>query len=295
MHCWIWRTAREPDCRATIESGRAIGDTRMNITILANRDLASNLALNHLLPRLSGRHDLQVFLSGQVGSNTNLPEPLRMLKFFEQTLFNDILFPALERNRAGTKPFSFNQLSQFTTAPISMLNQVNSEAGLHTLRSGSPELVVSIRYGAILKPEAIAIPVHGVINLHSGLLPDYRGVMATFWALLHGETEIGTTLHYISDGSIDTGDIIGNTRMPVAQDNSYLWHVLQLYPQACDVLAQKIEEICCGGLPISMPQPSGGNYYSFPGLEELENFFRSGYRLYDLNEITDITDNYLAP
>jgi len=267
----------------------------MNITILANRDLASNLALNHLLPRLSGRHDLQVFLSGQVGSNTNLPEPLRMLKFFEQTLFNDILFPALERNRAGTKPFSFNQLSQFTTAPISMLNQVNSEAGLHTLRSGSPELVVSIRYGAILKPEAIAIPVHGVINLHSGLLPDYRGVMATFWALLHGETEIGTTLHYISDGSIDTGDIIGNTRMPVAQDNSYLWHVLQLYPQACDVLAQKIEEICCGGLPISMPQPSGGNYYSFPGLEELENFFRSGYRLYDLNEITDITDNYLAP
>lgn len=266
----------------------------MNITILANRDLASNLALNHLLPCLSGRHELQVFLSSQVGSNTNLPEPLRMLKFFEQTLFNDILFPALEKNEPGNKPFTFSQLNQFTAAPITVLNQVNSEAGLHTLRSASPELVVSIRYGAILKPEAIAIPVHGVINLHSGFLPDYRGVMATFWALLHGETEIGTTLHYISDGSIDTGDIIGNTHMPVVEDNSYLWHVLQLYPQSCDLLAQKIEEICRGQVPISMPQPSGGNYYSFPGLEELESFFRSGYRLYDLHEITDIAGNYLA-
>jgi methionyl-tRNA formyltransferase len=68
----------------------------MNITLLANRDLASNLALNQLLPRLSEQHQLRVFLSSQVGSAANLPEPLRLLKFFEQTLFNDILFPALD-------------------------------------------------------------------------------------------------------------------------------------------------------------------------------------------------------
>ena len=267
----------------------------MNITFLANRDLASNLALNRLLPPLSDHHRLQVFLSSQVGSARNSPEPLSMLKFFEQTLFNDILFPLLERIGPGIKLYSFNQLNQFTTSPISILNQINSDSGLLTLRASSPDLVVSIRYGTILKPEAIALPMHGVINLHSGLLPDYRGVMATFWALLNGETEIGTTLHYISDGSIDTGDIIGNTRMPVAVGRSYLWHVLQLYPQACDLLAQKIEEVGRGQLPDSRAQPAGGNYYSFPGETELETFCRSGFYLYDVNEITDIAQSYLAP
>lgn len=265
----------------------------MRITLLANRDLASNLALNHLLPRLHGSHALQVFLSGQVGSGKNLPEPLRMLKFFEQTLFNDILFPSLDRGVSDTAPFSFSQLNQFTTQPISMLNQVNSEAGLQTLRGGSPELIISIRYGGILKPAAIAIPDHGVINLHSGLLPEYRGVMATFWALLHGEKEIGTTLHYISDGSIDTGDIIGNTRLQVTEGRSYLWHVLQLYPQACELLAQAIEGIGNDITPPSRPQPGGGNYYSFPGSEELEKFSNSGRQLYDLEEITDIASSYL--
>jgi methionyl-tRNA formyltransferase len=191
----------------------------MKITLLANRDLASNLALNQLLPRLSQHHQLQVFLSSRVGSGTDLPEPLRMLKFFEQTLFNDILFPSLDRCRSGNGLYSFSQLAQFAASPITVLNQINSEGGLATLAASSPDLVICIRYGGILKDRVIAIPRHGVINLHSGLLPDYRGVMATFRALLHGETEIGTTLHYNADtvaGSTATkrNDGAGATLLP---------------------------------------------------------------------------------
>ena len=49
-------------------------------------------------------------------------------------------------------------------------------------------------YRRILKAAAIQIPRHGVLNLHSGLLPAYKGLMATFWATLNGEEEIGCTL-----------------------------------------------------------------------------------------------------
>jgi methionyl-tRNA formyltransferase len=266
----------------------------MKITLLANRDLASNLALNQLLPRLSQHHQLQVFLSSRVGSGTDLPEPLRLLKFFEQTLFNDILFPALDRCRSGNGPYSFAQLAQFAASPITVLNQINSEGGLATLAASSPDLIICIRYGGILKDRAIAIPRHGVINLHSGLLPDYRGVMATFRALLHGETEIGTTLHYISDGTIDTGDIIGNTHMPVTVGRSYLWHVLQLYPPACEFLLHTVDEISGGQMPACQSQPSGGSYYSFPDQAELDRFLQSGHSLYDINEITDIANSYLG-
>ncbi|MDC1533028.1 formyl transferase, partial [bacterium] len=75
----------------------------MNITLLSNRDLASCVALNHLLPALSA-HRVTVFLSSQVGksagktnSERRRPESLDTLTFYEQTLVNDIVFPLCDR------------------------------------------------------------------------------------------------------------------------------------------------------------------------------------------------------
>ena len=72
----------------------------------------------------------------------------------------------------------------------------------------TPELMISIRYGKILRSKALSIPDHGVLNLHSGKLPDYRGVMATFRAMLAQEQELFSTLHWIDDDTIDTGRVI---------------------------------------------------------------------------------------
>jgi methionyl-tRNA formyltransferase len=66
----------------------------LKITILANRDIASNFAINTLLPCLSG-HETTVFLSSKAGGGGGKPGPLQRLQFFEQTLFNDLIFPLL--------------------------------------------------------------------------------------------------------------------------------------------------------------------------------------------------------
>ena len=92
-----------------------------------------------------------------------------------------------------------------------------------------------------------AVPKHGVLNLHSGRLPDYKGVMATFWALLNDEKEIGTTLHYIDDCGIDTGRVITTTSMTVDRNRSYLWHVLGLYDAGCRSVLSAIQQIRQGG------------------------------------------------
>ena len=133
----------------------------------------------------------------------------------------------------------------------------------------------------------------GVINLHSGLLPDYRGVMATFRAMLNGEKHIGTTLHYISDPGIDTGDIINTTSLAVEPDRSYLWHVLNLYPAACELLLHCVEQLAGGHSLDRRPQPLGGNYFSFPGEEDLQAFKQMGLRLFDVEEISAFAKHYL--
>ena len=266
----------------------------MNITVLANRDIASNLALNHLLPRLQVDHRLRVFLSSHVGGTLDQPAELAALKFFEQTLFNDLLFPALAGSRLGGDLLSFDALGKYTEIPIDTLNKINSEQGLASLADGAPELVLSIRYGDILKEDAIALPARGVINLHSGLLPDYRGVMATFRALLNGESTIGTTVHTITDPGIDTGDIIATTSLAVSPDKSYLWHVLALYPEACAKLVECVQSLSAGkDLPLH-PQPGGGNYYSFPDEAELETFQQRGWKLYKAEDMTTFAQRYLG-
>jgi methionyl-tRNA formyltransferase len=266
----------------------------LNISLLANQDLASNFALNLLLPRLAENHHTRVFLSSKVGGSQALPAELAQLAFFEQGLFNDLLFPALDNGNPEGTLLSFRQLSRYTGQPISTLNGINSEESLAVLGESTTDLILSIRYGGILREQAIALPGLGVINLHSGLLPDYRGVMATFRAMLNGEQEIGTTLHYISDPGIDTGDIIGTTSLAVEPERSYLWHVLQLYPEACDRLFACVQQLDAGQALDVHPQPTGGNYFSFPTTDDLQAFQERGLTLYDVGEITSFAQQYLG-
>ena len=265
----------------------------MNITILANRDLASNLALNRLIPALAKDHQLHVFLSSHVGGSAAVPAQLQQLKFFEQGLFNDLLFPALLGSSAEARLLSFDQLALANNTPLSELNKINNEAGLSALAATGPNLVLSIRYGGILRDAAIAVPRLGVLNLHSGLLPDYRGVMATFYAMLNGENEIGMTLHTIIDAGIDTGDIIGSTRMELDTRHSYLWNVLQLYPAGVDLMLDAVEKLSSGKKLSHHPQTEKGNYYSFPSQDQLQRFRELGLGLYDVSEVTLFAKQYL--
>jgi methionyl-tRNA formyltransferase len=267
----------------------------MRITILTNKDLASCLALNHLIPGLKN-HQLNVFLSSRVGgsaSNENrLPQALLDLKFYEQDLFLNTVFPiadALALENPSLR--SFYSLAEKFNIPISELNRINKE-DFDTYASVEPDLVLSIRYGVILKQAAINLPTHGVINLHSGRLPQYKGVMASFRAMLNGDNELGTTLHYIDDGSIDTGRIIAGSSMPINPGRSYLWHVLELYEDACKMMLDTVNRIEKGEqLDSSLQQPAG-NYFSFPQQQNLDEFNELGMSLLQADEVMDVAKKF---
>ena len=101
----------------------------MRLIIFTNRDLASNLFLNHLLPHVS-RDVVQIFLSDKVGKKTTItpPKALQELKFLEQTLPNEVLFPLLDsQNRQNTewgKLLTFNELSRVIGTRIARITQI---------------------------------------------------------------------------------------------------------------------------------------------------------------------------
>lgn len=248
----------------------------MNITLLCNRDLPSHIALSQLIDGLA-EHNLSIFISEKVGADKTLPEPLMELAAFERQLLMD------------GRP-SFEQLAESAGCSlqgfVDLDNKVNSPEGVARIAATEPELIISVRFGLIIREAVIAIPKQGVINLHSGLLPDYRGVMATFRAMQNNDSQIASTLHYIQDGGIDNGDIISISAIPLNSQHSYLLNVINLYAGGCRQILNAVSSLCAGEALITHPQDHYASYYSFPSQSELDAFAAAGGRLFDAAEIT---------
>jgi methionyl-tRNA formyltransferase len=266
----------------------------MKILILANKDIASNLALNYLFQSIGSQHQFQLLMSSSVGKNSqSKPKKLLDLAFFEQTLFNQILFPALQKKPSPVTG-KFLSFIGFNTlgVKVSDIQSLNCQAGLKIVNDYVPDLIVSIRFGLILESKIIAIPKFGVINLHSGELPKYRGVMATFRAMQQNDTEYGTTVHYINDSGIDNGEIISISKQPLDYQRSYLHNTLALYETGIKDVVNAISTIEKSGKCESYSAESQGDYYSFPCEQELIDFQQRGHKLYEYQDVVDIAKRY---
>ena len=248
----------------------------MRITLLANRDLHSNYALNLLLPRMTNGHSVTLLLSDTVGDGSAQQPDLQWLHFLEQTLCNDALFPTLDRVGATGELRTFSALETFLALPCASLNDPNSEDGLAVLAASNPDLLICLRYGRILQPTAIIIPPRGELNLHSGRLPQYRGVMATFRAMLAGDSLLGTTLHWIEDASIDTGRIVHTHTESLDPQRCYVGNVLSLYEAGCTTIINALHALSTNQNLESHPAREAGDYFSFPSASDCQAFRSAG-------------------
>jgi methionyl-tRNA formyltransferase len=76
-----------------------------------------------------------------------------------------------------------------------------------TIRDLAPEVGVVVAYGHILKPDLLAIPPRGMVNVHPSLLPELRGAAPVEWAILNGLEKTGVTIMQMGEG-LDSGPIL---------------------------------------------------------------------------------------
>jgi methionyl-tRNA formyltransferase len=110
-------------------------------------------------------------------------------------------------------------------------------------------------------PQSILdLPKCGCLNVHTSLLPKYRGASPIQSAILNGETETGVTIMKM-DAGLDTGDILAQTRTPILlEDNSQTLHD-KLAQLGADLLAKTIPDYVAGKISPK-PQPSEGVSYA---------------------------------
>ena len=266
----------------------------MRITLLANRDLAANRVADALLRALP-EHEFSLVLSSSVGRPGPRPVELLELAVAEQGLPYGLIEPLLGAPD-DRRLRSWDELAAGIDGRSHGLDRPRRPEGRTLLAALAPDLMISVRYGGILDAAHVRLAPHGVLNLHSGRLPAYRGVLATFRALLAGDARLACTLHRIVDAGIDTGPIVATAEIDAAPERSVFWNLMRLYDPGIELLVDAVRALDAGDpLPGRPQDPGAGAYYGVPAAAELERARGLGLRLVTLADVLEIHRELFLP
>lgn len=100
--------------------------------------------------------------------------------------------------------------------PVFQPEKVNEPEFIGKLREISPDAIIVVAFGQILREEILSLPRFGCINVHASLLPKLRGAAPIQWSVINGDSESGVTIMQMDEG-LDTGDILLVKKVPISK------------------------------------------------------------------------------
>ena len=157
-------------------------------------------------------------------------------------------------------PSSVKILAEKLNLPVLQPLKARDEKFIAELRELKPDLIVVVAYGQILPQTILDLPHFGCLNVHTSLLPKYRGAAPIQWAIADGEPETGVTIMKM-DAGLETGAILSTRRTPIlATDDSQVLHD-RLAQLGAELLAEIIPNYVAGKI-TPQPQPAEGSTYA---------------------------------
>lgn len=155
---------------------------------------------------------------------------------------------------------------------------INKDENLEKLRAYKPDLYLSIAGNQIFKRKLLDSATYGCINLHTALLPKYRGLMPSFWVLKNSETHTGVSVFFVDEG-IDSGPILVQDKLPIGNmSQAELIDVTK--KMGIDAMLKAIDKIHSGNYELIENDASQMTYFSFPTRDDVKAFREAGKRFY---------------
>lgn len=111
------------------------------------------------------------------------------------------------RSRSSLAPPPVKLAAEADGVPVLQPERPTDPDFVAELRALAPDIGVVVAYGHILRPELLALPARGMVNVHPSLLPALRGAAPVEWAILRGLEKTGVTIMQMEAG-MDSGPII---------------------------------------------------------------------------------------
>ena len=253
----------------------------MRIVIITQNDpfyLSKNL--NHLLRYLPKEHSVV----GAIVTNASpfgkkesfLTKALKTksifgLSFFLYYTFRFIYAKIFQKS-------VMRRLKDYGVNKIEIQGSINSEENLGIIKSYDPDLLISILGNQIFKKQLIDLAPKGCINLHTALLPKYRGLMPTFWVLKNDEQYTGVSVFFVDEG-IDSGPIIVQEKVEIGQKTQQQL-IKETKQIGMNLILKSINLIARDQIMLIENPDSEKSYYSFPKREDVKKFKQLGKKFF---------------
>jgi methionyl-tRNA formyltransferase len=139
--------------------------------------------------------------------------------------------------------------------PVHQPLKMRDPAAVDLVQSLKPDLIAVVAYGQILPASVLEIPSKGCINVHTSLLPRWRGASPIQSAILHGDNATGVTTMYLNE-RMDEGDIIFQKVEPILPDDTSAKLHDRLASLGAGLLAETVEAIANSAAPRQTQDPA---------------------------------------
>ena len=161
---------------------------------------------------------------------------------------------------------------------ITLRSSINSNHSIEKIKSFKPDLLVSILGNQIFKKPLIDLAPKGCINLHTALLPEYRGLMPTFWVMKNNETKTGVSVFFVDEG-IDSGPIIVQTEVEIG-DRTQKELIIHTKKLGMEAIAKSIDLIQKNEVKLIANDASKKSYFTFPTRQDVLEFKNNGKKFF---------------
>ncbi len=165
--------------------------------------------------------------------------------------------------------------------PVVSATSVNSEDFLRHLGELRIDVLVSVAAPEVFKARLLSVPRLGAINIHSGRLPQYRGMMPTFWQMRAGESSATVTIHEMA-AKLDAGGIIATLEFPLCDHDSLDRVISGTKAAGARLMIETLLRFdpVAGMRPPATPiDIATGSYNRFPDPQSVREFRARGHRM----------------
>ncbi len=143
--------------------------------------------------------------------------------------------------------------------PIIQPEKLREPAAMEQLRLWTPDLIVVAAFGQILRPDVLALPPHGCINVHASLLPRGRGAAPIQAAILNGDSETGVTIMQMDKG-VDTGAMLSQRAIKIEDEDTAGSLFEKLSVLGADLLIETLPRYLSGELQPQVQDEGQATY-----------------------------------
>lgn len=157
------------------------------------------------------------------------------------------------------QPSAVKELARKEKLPVFQPERARDPQFVETVCRLAPDLIVVAAYGQILPQSLLDVPRFGCLNVHTSLLPKYRGAAPIQWAILNGDAETGVTIMKM-DAGLDTGEILSEERTAITDlDTAETLHD-RLAQLGSALLVRTIPDYLSGSLPPRVQPTAHASY-----------------------------------